>query len=64
MWTMGYGAMEDSGRRPAAAPTRTVANGPTGTNTQEAGVDEPDLAKTDGRLVVRRWTGGASWSPT
>jgi hypothetical protein len=25
----------------------------TGTNVQEAGVDEPDLAKTDGRLLVR-----------
>jgi uncharacterized secreted protein with C-terminal beta-propeller domain len=30
-----------------------VANGPTGTNVQEAGVDEPDVAKTDGRIVVR-----------
>lgn len=30
-----------------------VANGETGTNTQEAGVDEPDVAKTDGRIVVR-----------
>lgn len=30
-----------------------VANGATGTNTQEAGVDEPDVAKTDGRIVVR-----------
>jgi uncharacterized secreted protein with C-terminal beta-propeller domain len=30
-----------------------VANGPTGTNTQEVGVDEPDVAKTDGRVVVQ-----------
>jgi hypothetical protein len=30
-----------------------TGSGPTGTNVQEAGVDEPDLAKTDGRLVVR-----------
>jgi hypothetical protein len=30
-----------------------VANGATGTNTQEAGVDEPDVAKTNGRIVVR-----------
>jgi uncharacterized secreted protein with C-terminal beta-propeller domain len=30
-----------------------VSNGSTGTNTQEAGVDEPDVAKTDGRIVVR-----------
>lgn len=30
-----------------------LANGSTGTNTQEAGIDEPDVAKTDGRIVVR-----------
>jgi len=30
-----------------------VSNGRTGTNTQEAGVDEPDVAKTNGRLVVQ-----------
>ena len=44
----------------AAAATRVqslraadpVANGATGTNVQEAGVDEPDLAKTDGELLV------------
>ncbi len=30
-----------------------VSNGATGTNTQEVGVDEPDVAKTDGRIVVR-----------
>ena len=30
-----------------------MSNGSTGTNTQEAGVDEPDVAKTDGRIVVR-----------
>ncbi len=29
-----------------------VGTGATGTNVQEAGVDEPDLAKTDGSLVV------------
>lgn len=29
-------------------PTDAVANGGTGTNVQEAGVDEPDIAKTDG----------------
>ncbi|MGH3445102.1 MAG: beta-propeller domain-containing protein, partial [Nocardioidaceae bacterium] len=49
--------------QPMAAPDTTmpikgadssaVANGPTGTNVQEAGVDEPDVAKTDGTLVVR-----------
>lgn len=31
----------------------SVPTGSTGTNTQEAGVDEPDVAKTDGRIVVR-----------
>ncbi len=36
----------------ASAPDDAVANGPTGTNVQEAGVDEPDLAKTDGSLVA------------
>ncbi len=44
------GAIEDSA---AKAPTPGVANGPTGTNTQEVGVDEPDVAKTNGRLVVQ-----------
>jgi uncharacterized secreted protein with C-terminal beta-propeller domain len=42
------GLAEDSG-----AAGKEVANGPTGTNVQEAGVDEPDVAKTDGRLVVQ-----------
>ncbi len=38
----------------SSSPTgEAVANGETGTNTQEAGVDEPDVAKTDGRIVVR-----------
>jgi hypothetical protein len=31
-----------------AGTSETVANGDTGTNVQEAGVDEPDVAKTDG----------------
>ena len=52
------GAMEDSSSS-AEAPSASagtgeaVANGATGTNTQEAGVDEPDVAKTNGRIVVR-----------
>ena len=52
------GAMEDSSSS-AEAPSASsgtgeaVANGSTGTNTQEAGVDEPDVAKTNGRIVVR-----------
>lgn len=41
--------------RPGAvgAADAAVGNGPTGTNVQEAGVDEPDVAKTDGSLLVR-----------
>ena len=31
---------------------KAVGNNETGTNVQEAGVDEPDVAKTNGRLVV------------
>jgi len=34
------------------ASAGAAANGPTGTNVQEAGVDEPDIAKTDGRIAV------------
>jgi hypothetical protein len=41
------------GEDTAVAQDGGVANGPTGTNTQESGVDEPDVAKTDGRLVVQ-----------
>ncbi len=52
------GAMEDSS---AGAPDSEGADGSvveqgssaTGTNVQEAGVDEPDTVKTDGELVVR-----------
>ena len=40
-------ALEDASGTDAA-----VGNGATGTNVQEAGVDEPDVAKTDGTLVV------------
>jgi hypothetical protein len=35
----------------AAAPEQTSSS--TGTNVQEVGVDEPDLAKTDGQRVIR-----------
>jgi uncharacterized secreted protein with C-terminal beta-propeller domain len=38
---------------PQATADKAVGNSTTGTNVQEAGVDEPDLAKTDGRLIVR-----------
>lgn len=44
------GVVEDSGAE-AAAPAATGPGG-TGTNVQEAGVDEPDAVKTDGSLVV------------
>ncbi|MGI8887813.1 MAG: beta-propeller domain-containing protein [Nocardioidaceae bacterium] len=37
---------------PAAGIAEAVGNGATGTNVQEAGVDEPDVAKTSGDLVV------------
>ena len=36
----------------APAPVRST-NGETGTNVQEAGVDEPDVVKTDGRTLFR-----------
>jgi hypothetical protein len=45
----------DAGRAPMAsapAPVRAT-NGETGTNVQEAGVDEPDVVKTDGRTLFR-----------
>jgi len=46
----------DSAQRDAAplapAPVRST-NGETGTNVQEAGVDEPDVVKTDGRTLFR-----------
>jgi uncharacterized secreted protein with C-terminal beta-propeller domain len=46
----------EAGAHLDAATTGTldaVGNSPTGTNTQETGVDEPDVAKTDGRIVVQ-----------
>jgi hypothetical protein len=55
------GAATDAGTAaaPAAAAAKSasdgsdaVGNSASGTNTQEAGVDEADLAKTDGRLLV------------
>jgi hypothetical protein len=36
-----------------AETSKAVGSSDTGTNVQESGVDEPDIAKTDGRLVVR-----------
>lgn len=37
----------------SAPQTSTSVNSATGTNVQEAGVDEPDLVKTNGELLVR-----------
>ncbi|MEO6509443.1 MAG: beta-propeller domain-containing protein [Nocardioides sp.] len=51
--------LEDSAAAPGDARTAAApAPGPapasgTGTNVQESGVDEPDIVKTDGRLLVR-----------
>jgi hypothetical protein len=42
-----------SARAPAAARTTRSTNSATGTNVQEAGVDEPDVVKTDGSILVR-----------
>ncbi len=41
-----------SAPKASAAPGR-VTSSATGTNVQEAGVDEPDVVKTDGELLVR-----------
>ncbi len=59
MWTLrrphvpSAAQAEDQTGAPVTSSVDGVENGPTGTNTQEAGVDEPDVAKTDGRVVVR-----------
>ena len=48
------GAPELSSGKASSSPTTTRAtNSDTGTNVQEAGVDEPDVVKTDGELVHR-----------
>jgi hypothetical protein len=39
------------GTAPEAAPTAGATSDSSGTNVQEAGVDEPDIVKTDGRLI-------------
>jgi hypothetical protein len=40
-------------RAAGSTPGDTVGSSASGTNVQEPGVDEPDTAKTDGRIVVR-----------
>ena len=64
-WGFGGGSWYGRGPVPAAGldgraarldsvvETKAVGSSDTGTNVQEGGVDEPDIAKTDGRLVVR-----------
>ena len=50
------GSVAGSAPQPAAESAKSPdarASSGTGTNTQEADVDEPDVAKTDGRRVVR-----------
>ena len=49
----GPGAPVAQGGPTAAAPLDTTTGSSTGTNVQEAGVDEPDLAKVSGDLLVR-----------
>ena len=47
-------ALEDNAAGSPEAPQPTEAtSSETGTNVQEAGVDEPDVVKTDGSLLVR-----------
>jgi hypothetical protein len=49
----GAAAATAGSTRTASSPEDAVGNATTGTNTQETGIDEPDVAKTDGRVVVR-----------
>lgn len=46
-------AAQESGVPVAGTAKDAVSSGPTGTNVQEAGVDEPDSAKTDGQIVAQ-----------
>ena len=48
-----YAERSTAGALDAASPDTAVGSSGTGTNTQEADVDEADVAKTDGSLVVR-----------
>ncbi|GAB2873747.1 beta-propeller domain-containing protein [Nocardioides pacificus] len=59
-WEMEYGILELGFGRDAMAGARAespamqkATSSATGTNVQEQGVDEPDVAKTDGELLVR-----------
>ena len=46
-------ARESSAGAPGVAQVDGATNNETGTNVQEAGVDEPDVVKTDGEILVR-----------
>jgi len=46
-------APQSSGTVTGTATTQRATNSATGTNVQEAGVDEPDTVETDGSLLVR-----------
>lgn len=49
----GDAARQSSAGAPAVPQVDRATNGDTGTNVQESGVDEPDVVKTDGELLVR-----------
>jgi uncharacterized secreted protein with C-terminal beta-propeller domain len=51
--TPGFAPEASAGTVDSAKSADARSSSATGTNTQEADVDEPDLAKTDGRKVVR-----------
>jgi hypothetical protein len=60
VYAMEDGVTEDRASSPMAgagaepgSPTDQVASSGTGTNVQESGVDEPDLVKTNGSVLVR-----------
>lgn len=50
--TSGEAIAEQAAPAPAAADTSAAPDAFSATNVQEAGVDEPDLVKTDGRRIV------------
>ena len=54
----GVGVLRAEAAATATAADAAVAPGPTGTNLQERGVDEPDVAKLAGDLLVSVGSGG------
>ncbi len=57
VWTTRRGFVPDTAAQgrlaPGDSPSYAATGGSTGTNSQEAGVEEPDVAQTDGGTVVR-----------